>query len=220
MIANLANSRTVLGLGTLAGIQDAKLAGEEIIGHWVKEPHLYVSLRPGKSVIEDFLNWGSEPTGILRFVRNYGPLSMPDGALDRWPPVGLPMFRQSLKGWRDCQADLRQLWGHGSAVAYQFGLKKGEMLRVQRDKILLIVGSLARFLECEIFLHPSARRRICANPDCENPYFIARDLRQFQCSDKCARWAQRQHKRTWWAEHGAQWRQARAGKQRRRAAAR
>jgi len=199
----------VLGLGTLAGIQDAELAGEEITGHWIKEPQLYVSLRPGKSVIEDFLNWGSEPREILRFVRKYGPLSMPDGALDWWPPVNLPMFHQSLKDWRDRQAELRRLWSHGSSRAYQFGLRNGEMLRVERDKLLLIVGSLGRFLECEIFLHPSARRRICANPECENPYFIARDLRTFQCSDKCARWAQRQHKKAWWAAHGEDWRKQR-----------
>jgi hypothetical protein len=212
MIATLANSRAALGLGTLAGIQDAKLAGEEITGRWINEPYLYVSQRPGKAVIENFLNWGSEPGEILRFVRKYGPLSMPDGVLDRFPPVGLPTFHEPLQEWRDRQEFLRRLWSRGSSLAYQFGLRNGEMLRVERDKLLLIVGSLARFLECEIFLHPSARRRICANPTCESPYFIAKHLRQFQCSDGCARWAQQEYKRTWWNSHGEAWRQARVAK--------
>ncbi len=212
MNANLANSRTVLGLGTLAGIQDAELTGEQITGHWIKEPYWYVSLRPGKALIENFLNWGSEPGEILRFVRKYGPLSMPDGALDRLPPVNLPMFHQPLKEWRDCQANLRDLWSHGSSHAYEFGLRNGEMLRVQQDKLLLKVFSLARFLECEILLNPSARRRICANPECKNPHFIAKHLRQFQCSDLCAAWAQRQHKRTWWTAHRDEQRKKRAQK--------
>jgi hypothetical protein len=46
--------------------------------------------------------------------------------------------------------------------------------------------------------------RYCDNPECSSPYFIARDPRQKYCSDACAKPAQRECKRNWWAKHGRQ----------------
>ncbi len=53
--------------------------------------------------------------------------------------------------------------------------------------------------------HAAACRR-CRNSDCPSPYFFAHRSRQQFCSEKCALPAQREHKRNWWREHGAQWR--------------
>ncbi len=58
--------------------------------------------------------------------------------------------------------------------------------------------------------------RYCPNPSCPAPYFIAKKGRQKYCSDACALPAQRQFKKSWWAEHGKEWRQKRKAKQARK----
>jgi hypothetical protein len=46
------------------------------------------------------------------------------------------------------------------------------------------------------------RLRVCSNPECPAPLFIAkRPKQQRQCSPECAAWAQRQSKLKWWEHH-------------------
>jgi hypothetical protein len=49
----------------------------------------------------------------------------------------------------------------------------------------------------------------CGNPECFTPYFFASRRNQKYCSDACAKPAQREFKRQWWAEHGEEWRATR-----------
>jgi hypothetical protein len=58
--------------------------------------------------------------------------------------------------------------------------------------------------------------RYCPNPSCPAPYFIAKKGRQKYCSEECAAPAQREFKKSWWAEHGKEWRQKRKPKQARK----
>jgi hypothetical protein len=50
------------------------------------------------------------------------------------------------------------------------------------------------------------RTRYCPNTECAAPYFLARRPSQRYCSEKCAQRGERETKRRWWAEHGADWR--------------
>jgi hypothetical protein len=59
-----------------------------------------------------------------------------------------------------------------------------------------------------LFRH-SALAKVCGNPDCPAPYFIARKTTQRYCSEKCAQVFQREWKRKWWAERGDTWRRSR-----------
>ena len=52
----------------------------------------------------------------------------------------------------------------------------------------------------------SALAKVCANPDCVAPYFIAGRATQRYCSDGCAQVFQREWKRRWWKERGNKWR--------------
>ncbi len=52
------------------------------------------------------------------------------------------------------------------------------------------------------------RLRLCPNPNCPAPYFIAYRRGQRYCSDTCAQPAQREFKREWWREHGKDWRKS------------
>ncbi len=55
----------------------------------------------------------------------------------------------------------------------------------------------------------SHRMRLCANPECPAPCFVAEKKNQRYCGEKCAGSGQRELKRLWWAEHGPAWRKAR-----------
>ena len=55
----------------------------------------------------------------------------------------------------------------------------------------------------------ASRVRHCANPDCEEPYFIATKRSSKYCSEACSKPAQQAFKRDWWAEHGSEWRKNR-----------
>lgn len=57
------------------------------------------------------------------------------------------------------------------------------------------------------------RARYCGNPECDAPYFIAKRKNQRYCSEKCAGHGQRELKRSWWAEHGEEWRKGRQSNQ-------
>src|SRR5262249_30721012 len=50
--------------------------------------------------------------------------------------------------------------------------------------------------------------RYCPNLNCPAPYFFAKRHTQRYCSSSCAQSGERETKRKWWAEHGADWRKA------------
>jgi hypothetical protein len=64
-------------------------------------------------------------------------------------------------------------------------------------------------------LQSSARARVCANPDCPAPYFIAKKPRARYCSLECARPFQRQSKLDWWNRVGSKRRSKRSKPKRR-----
>lgn len=51
------------------------------------------------------------------------------------------------------------------------------------------------------------RFRCCESPACPALYFIAERRTQKYCLEACANVAQREQKRTWWSEHGPEWRE-------------
>lgn len=71
---------------------------------------------------------------------------------------------------------------------------------------------LQRALYC--LLQNSPRAKICANPDCPAPYFIAPRSNTRYCSEDCLQAIQRKAKLDWWNEKGEDWRKARQKKSR------
>jgi len=61
-------------------------------------------------------------------------------------------------------------------------------------------------------LQNSWRARVCANPDCPAPYFLAAKGMQRYCSDGCSVVFQREWKRRWWAMHREEQNAARSKK--------
>ena len=65
------------------------------------------------------------------------------------------------------------------------------------------------------FMQASSKAKVCANPDCPAPYFIAPRTNTRYCSGDCLQSVQREAKRAWWDEKGQAWRRSRKKKIRR-----
>jgi hypothetical protein len=193
---------------TLAGVESVQLEGDFVVGRWKKDQvYLKSGARPG-SQVETFANWGNSPTAILSFTRGHGPLMRP-------PERGELTFRQSIADWREAQAFIRRQWSSSRSLGYTVGMKLGEEIHFdKRGKVTkIIVESLARFMEFQLWSRPRAYRLKCANPHCESPFLIATRVDQQVCDQSaCAAWAQQKYKREWWAAHGEQWRKERTKK--------
>ena len=55
-------------------------------------------------------------------------------------------------------------------------------------------------------MQQSPKAKICCNPDCPAPYFIAPRSNARYCSGDCLQAVQRAAKRKWWEEKGTDWR--------------
>jgi hypothetical protein len=204
-------SRRVL-LTTLAGVEDVHLDGDSIVGHWSPKTELaLISNRTTKrGPLDIFMNINSDDQ-ILRFTQRYGPLERP------LEPAG-STFRQSLKGWRDCQADLRRLWSFGKSLGYKVGMREGDIVHFDRNGRVagIELCSLRRFLEFEIESQPYRLLRVCARPGC-GTYFIAMRKDSRLCGlRRCADFIRRERMRNWWSEHGKEWRKRRKKKMKKR----
>ncbi len=66
---------------------------------------------------------------------------------------------------------------------------------------------LSPFEQAMVYLKRiSERAKHCGNPECENPYFVAKKRSYKYCSPECSEPAQKAFKRDWWAQHGPGWR--------------
>lgn len=55
---------------------------------------------------------------------------------------------------------------------------------------------------CYLLLQNADRIKVCANPDCPAPYFVAHKAIQRYCSPDCLKLAQREWSRDWWNRVG------------------
>jgi hypothetical protein len=206
------NSSRAIRLTTLAGVQNAEIQGDVIVGRWRPDLGLIASQSGASSIVERFVNSKGTAKDILRFTLRYGPLSKPDPGAE---------FRQSFKDWRGDQEWLQRLWSFGRSLGYKIGMQSGELVRFDSNGRVseIEVASLRRLLEFEICSTPHTLRRKCARPECRS-YFIADRIDNRVCNlAACGKWAQREFKRKWWSEHGEKWRTDRAKETKHRAGA-
>jgi len=71
--------------------------------------------------------------------------------------------------------------------------------------------------DLHLLLKQSRLARVCANPDCGSPYFVARKVDGRYCSTDCADAMQNVWRSRWWREHGNEWREKRKPKTKMRA---
>jgi hypothetical protein len=187
---------------TLAGVKDLRLTGKEISGRW--ESVLIPIYGPTpKRLVEDFANWSSEPNEILRFTRKYGPLASICRHEKR--------FSFTLGQWRSEQRGLQSMWEGLSPQPQKYlgvsvSEKNSGVWSFWDQQLTYRAANLGEFLYLDLFSCPVERLRKCLRPDCPNPYFIARHLKQKYCRESCANWAQTVWKKQWWQKNGKKWR--------------
>ena len=111
----------------------------------------------------------------------------PDARVREWAWIG---FRARLARAFYSTEDLPFKWAKGQVKLSQ----PPEELAVERAFHYLLTHH--------------GRARVCPSPDCPASYFFATRHTQRYCSPSCAQHGERETKRRWWAEHGAEWRKA------------
>jgi hypothetical protein len=202
------NSLKDFAVYTPIGTEAVRFEGVEVVGRWQQQLEEFSGSK-NRLLVEDFVNWGSEPKDIVRFTKFYAPLI----AEDERPSEGNE-FRFSLKSWRDIQRTFQSMWQARmgrTAASNTFGGHLPYAMSVDQNRLVLRVHSLRFFLSLELAMAPAERLRKCGRPDCSAPYFVATHLKQRYCSPNCARQAQAQWKENWWAKKGQDWLKKRKG---------
>lgn len=186
---------------TLAGVEDARLDGEWVVGCWKASLTQFYGEEKG-TLLQDFVNCSTRPESILRFTKKHGPL---DGHAK--PSAE---FKFQLSEWRKRQQSMRSLWNsQRSALGWEMSPDDG-YLAYENRQLVYRARTLFLFLAIDLFTLPVDRMKVCIRPGCVAPFFVTRDLRQKFCSEKCAGWAQRISKKIWWNREGPAWRKRRA----------
>ena len=135
--------------------------------------------------------------------------------------------------------EIRKLWRGGETsndIAWKFLLAEqteygteDEILAVfspatvkvdwDRGKLVLEYEGLSQ-IQKSIYelLQVSRLAKVCANPKCAAPYFIAKKIIQQYCSDDCKYEARKQHQNAYWERRGSRVRKERMRKSRRKKA--
>jgi hypothetical protein len=114
------------------------------------------------------------------------------------PPEELPAEEYKEYVSRD-ESDTAGEWPWPPQIKVDW--QRGQFVYIPRTQFQRAVYELFR---------QSALAKVCANPDCTAPYFIARKTAQRYCQDACAQVFQRAWKLRWWKEHGSKWRHKRS----------
>lgn len=81
----------------------------------------------------------------------------------------------------------------------------------RRQKFVYIPKTILQ-AALHFLLEHSDKAKVCGNPDCPAPYFIAKRGNKKYCSDDCETVGRKASKSKWWDEHGDEWREARKPK--------
>src|ERR1700687_4361497 len=179
-----AKSRRDFRFCTLAGVEDAELVGTNKIAGRFKSNLEEFYGPPKRRLIEDFLNWPSDPQSVLRFTRKYGPL--------RDQPIAGAEFEVFWFPWKLEQRRLRSLWEQRRIFELPDAERNGGSLALGKGWLTYRAVNLFVYLYMDLVTWKTKRLRMCKRADCPTPFFIASHLKQRFCSDKCAEWGQRE----------------------------
>jgi hypothetical protein len=184
------------------------------VTRWKEPPHLWMANLAvvDTKAVKAFL----KKYGVL--WENTGPMAGLRAAIGLQPRTfdehcaPFVAFQQMLrKAWRDDSAALTEVENQIGA-----GLEISVLARLVG--VGLVTKNLASFI-CVLFLRDYAEghTKVCANPDCPAPYFLAKRKTQKYCErGDCTAYAQRQYALGWWKRDGKQ-RRAKLQRKKRRA---
>ena len=176
------------------------------------------SYAPEPVAVEDFANCLLDINSVKRFTKRYGPLWGEDQAhpgsfafmLSQWiadrrnyrmmwdrllgleiAEDNLPVLPKDLLWLRDAQDPWKKVQTSGTFEITKLGLA------YVADT--LYSALLLKMLAVSV----DGKLRRCAKPGCDQQiYFIAQHGKSRYCSEICAKWAQSEWKKEWWADKG------------------
>ena len=190
------NLRRQIHFCTLAGVKSADLADNSIVGRFRFDGLDEFFGPKAGTLIQEFVNWPSNPTSWLKFVRKYGPI---------WEDAEQGAeFRSDIAKFSEAQDTFRRLWRDKKRSGWQVG---GQVaVSHLQGKATVRVSNLHWFLFLDVVTLDPRRLKVCKCPECPAPYFVASHLGQRFCSTDCSDWSQKQLKKDWWRKNGEKWR--------------
>jgi hypothetical protein len=198
------------------GVQSAEVVeGDRIRGKWADVLNDYTGKTAAGELgveITDFVNCRADAESVCTFTLKYGPL-------DQEAVEGEPLTEFSLTCWQKEQKKFRDRWRFlitgpklmaqdlgqefdpkdESKEGLEFRVEQGEEFRYRDGCLHYRCLHLLRFMQLDLLTTPFGRLRVCANPNCRSPYFIASDLRMRYCGlDECLTWGKRQSSLSYW----------------------
>jgi hypothetical protein len=200
---DLWNDRIFSALFMKPSSQGVLYSADERVADLAKKYPLLASWDPSRAFYVD--ETGDENDLLQRLVIPYfravfrATWVEPDARTRQWAWF---MFRAELARIWDSNSDYLTLWD--SRFKWLGEHEYDLTVRLPEPPPELPIEKALLYL----LLHHK-RARYCPNTECVAPYFFAARHSQRYCSETCAQSGERQAKRTWWAEHGAEWRESR-----------
>jgi len=184
------------------GAESAELQDEDrIVGKWAMSLRVWVGGAP--TITERFLNSPSDAESILRFTRQFGPLSYPlekDPSKDRSFEFRLDDWRREQKrltAWWDMFAGLASTPNATVIAPTVIEVIPRDQFQIDRTGLTFLCANLKHYMSLEIAALPAERLRRCLGIGCPRRFF-ARDLREKYCSDRCSATERRRAKLRYW----------------------
>jgi hypothetical protein len=188
-IPKLAKDGRPFRYSTLTGIEDARIVGSSVFGHF--QSSLCERLaEPTNRLVASFVNWPTNPKDVLRFTMQNGPL-------DDTATSGAE-FTIAIDRFIEVQEELRQLW-RNPLDPPEWNVKAGK-IRFSGGSIIYVAKDLRTFLHFDLMTAPADRLKVCARVGCQHPYFLAGDLKRRFCSVECREDNRRAAKRNIWKQ--------------------
>jgi hypothetical protein len=191
-LAGLADQKLVDGLRELANLRDETPAVGRFMRLWPKLGEKPLSMPSGFSLGKSTL---PEPFGYVIVLRNC--------LREIW--TGGPEANSLLTAFFVTSSPITELLPPGM-LSPQGVFPLSPKGRFEADWRR---GGLTYHPETDLqkalylLLRRSGRAKVCANPECPAPYFVANKARDRYCSPACLQPFQRQWKRDWWNRVGS-----------------
>jgi hypothetical protein len=187
----------------LTGI--ANLRADKALFSWLKAHFPYV--------LEDVDVWFVRHLAMNAEEEDYDPSCPDEDLILRYWLVPL---KQTLRALWMVQDKMTRKWGMFRISQNWFLQGRRDLIRFPRANDSDLLGALRAPGKAERLLSELVDRfemaRLCLNPQCDTPYFIATQHQQKYCSDGCARFGKRESQRKYWAEKGGSRRASRRSK--------
>ena len=166
--------------------------------------------QPGEAVEFNVFDWCREQSKFRGMWEAFGSQAAPANWRAISEKAALPYVDADIERLRSNWAGF---FPRGTYTHFDINYHGGEDFgRTPGSTGHLRIGAhtILHFLTLSLFASDGRYLRRCWRPDCPTPYFVASDLRQHYCTNRCSQWGRTESKRAWWGRSGQKWRRSQA----------